>query len=168
MVATAGLALTCLLTSQHHHHGSDYARPSRNRLLTAFFSGVQSAPFEFEPRRNRNVKKQHSSSTRLFAELEEKVMGQDFEGIMSNEVDHHPLGFAEVTTVDLLKAQENGQDLLQEAMLVDEYWPTAVDDDGKVLQQTDDRHEEALVALNDYFLPLAKAGDFDGSGKTNF
>jgi hypothetical protein len=158
MVATAGLALACLLTSQDHRHGSDYARPSLNRPPTAFFSGFLSAPFEFDPRQNINVNKQHSSSTRLFAELEVKALGQDDVGIMSNEVDHHPLCFAEVTTVDSLKAQENGKDLLQEAMLVDEFWTKAADDDGKVHQQTDDRHEEALVALTDYF---------DGSGKTN-
>jgi hypothetical protein len=167
MVATAGLALACLLTSQHHHHGSDYARPSRNRPLTAFFSAFQSAPLEFDPRRNRNVKK-HSSSTRLFAELEVKALEQDVEGIMSNKLDLHPVGFREVPKLGSLRSQENGKDLLQEALLVDEYWPTAADDEGKVLQQTDDRHVEALTALNDYFLSLAKAGNFDGSGKTNF
>jgi hypothetical protein len=167
MVATAGLALACLLTSQHHRHGRDYARPSRNRPLTAFFSGFQSAPFEFEPRRNRNVKKQHSSSTRLFAELEVKALEQDDVGIMSN-VDHHPLGVPEVPKLGSLRSQEKGEDLLQEALFVDEFWTPAADDDGLALQQTDDRHEEALAALNDYFLSLAKAGNFNGSGKTNF
>jgi hypothetical protein len=39
--------------------------------------------------------------------------------MMSNEVDHRPLGFPEVPKVDLL----------QEALLVDEFWTTAADDD---------------------------------------
>jgi hypothetical protein len=169
MVATAGIALACLLTSQDHRHGIDYA--SRNRPPTAFFSGFQSAPFEFEfdPRRNRNVNKHSSSSsTRLFAKLEVKVLEQDGVGTMSKEVDHSPLGLSEVSTVDSLRSQDKGKDLLQEALLADECWTPAADDDGLGPQQTDDRHEEALVALNDYFLPLAKAGNFDRSGKTNF
>jgi hypothetical protein len=95
-------------------------------------------------------------------------MGQDVEGIMSNKLDLHPLGLPEVPKLGSLRSHEKGEDLLQEAMLVDEYWPTAADDDGLALQQTDDRHVEALVALTDYFLSLAKAGNFDGSGKTNF
>jgi hypothetical protein len=161
MVATSGLALACLLTNQEYLHGSDYA--SRNRRPTAFFSGVQSAPFEFDPRRNINVNK-HSSSTRLFAELAVKVLDQDVAGTMSKEVDHSPLGFPVTPKADSLRSQENGKDLLQEALLADEYcWTPAADDDGKIPQQTDDRHEEALVALTKYF-----AGNFDGSGKTNF
>jgi hypothetical protein len=53
--------------------------------------------------------------------LEVKVLEQDVAGTTSKEVDHYPLGLSEVPKVDSLRSQENGDALLQEAMLVDEY-----------------------------------------------
>jgi hypothetical protein len=100
MVATAGLALACILNSQDTRHGSDYS--SRNRPPTAPLF-VQS--------------------------LEVKVNAQDIVGNRNAGLDHYQLGSREIQKVDALpkgSQDEVDKNLLQTTLPVShEYWTAA-------------------------------------------
>ena len=81
MVATAGLALTCLLTNQDSHPGSDSS--SHNPPPTAHFGGVHLSPFKCVPRRNSIIAPDNLfvSSPLLVPEVQAKAQEEDVVGL---------------------------------------------------------------------------------------
>jgi hypothetical protein len=132
MVATAALALGCLLTSQDSPHGSQYSSRIRSCPTTVF--GVVS-PFEYDPTRSSNrIANEHFSSpkTGLFRGVDVEVRDQDTAGTLKYGIDHDEVVNPEIRKIDSLTLKEVGRNVVKERpVVVDEFRMATVDGDQK-------------------------------------